>query len=198
MKNQDTILFPDELKHLNHTLKIIDTALVEAKEDVLRLDQEYRNAKKYIVDYRNEMDSYEKLQNEQLFYQTDRMGVFAVEMRERLEKLKESPYFARIDFVSDGEEAADTFYIGRFGFTHCNDKLIYDWRAPISGMFYDFGLGRAGFEAPFGWIEEELTRKRQFMIQNGIMDFVIGTDFYKTKNNMPKDGENRTTFTACT
>ena len=65
MKNQDTILFPDELKHLNHTLKIIDTALVEAKEDVLRLDQEYRNAKKYIVDYRNEMDSYEKLQNEQ-------------------------------------------------------------------------------------------------------------------------------------
>ena len=73
MKNQDTILFPDELKHLNHTLKIIDTALVEAKEDVLRLDQEYRNAKKYIVDYRNEMDSYEKLQNEQLFNQTDRM-----------------------------------------------------------------------------------------------------------------------------
>ena len=53
MKNQDTILFTDELKNLNHTLKIIDTALVEAKEDVLRLDQEYRNAKKDIVDYRN-------------------------------------------------------------------------------------------------------------------------------------------------
>lgn len=173
MKNQDTIPFPDELKHLNHTLKIIDTALAEAKEDVLRLDQEYRNAKKYIVDYRNEMDSYEKLQYEQLLNQTDRTGVFAVEMREKLEKLKESPYFARIDFVSDGEEAADTFYIGRFGFTHCNDKLIYDWRAPISGMFYDFGLGRAGFEAPVGWIEGELTRKRQFKIQNGIMEYAI-------------------------
>lgn len=173
MKNQDTIPFPDELKHLNHTLKIIDTALAEAKEDVLRLDQEYRNAKKYIVDYRNEMDSYEKLQYEQLLNQTDRTGVFAVEMREKLEKLKESPYFARIDFVSDGEEAADTFYIGRFGFTHCNDKLIYDWRAPISGMFYDFGLGRAGFEASVGWIEGELTRKRQFKIQNGIMEYAI-------------------------
>ena len=66
MKNQDTIPFPDELKHLNHTLKIIDTALTEASEDVLRLDQEYRDAKRYMADYRNEMDSHEKLQNERL------------------------------------------------------------------------------------------------------------------------------------
>lgn len=173
MKNQDTIPFPDELKHLNHTLKIIDTALEEAREDVLRLDQEYKDKKRYMADYRNEMDSHEKLQNECLLSQTDRNGVFAVEVREKLEKLKKSPYFARIDFVSDGEEEAETFYIGRFGFMHDNEKLIFDWRAPISGMFYDFGLGRAGFEAPVGRIEGELIRKRQFKIQNGIMEYAI-------------------------
>ena len=173
MKNQEKILFPDELKHLNYTLKIIDTALKEAREDVLRLDQEYRDAKRYMAEYRNEMDSHEKLQNERLLDQTDRTGVFAVEVREKLEKLKESPYFARIDFVSDGEEEADTFYIGRFGFSHCNEKLIFDWRAPISGIFYDYDIGRAGFEAPVGWIEGELTRKRQFKIQNGIMEYAI-------------------------
>ena len=78
MKNQDTIPFPDERKHLNHILKIIDTALVEAREDVLRLDQEYRDAKRYMADYRNEMDSHEKLQNERLLDQTDRTGVFAI------------------------------------------------------------------------------------------------------------------------
>ena len=153
MKNQNTIPFPDEQKHLDNTLKIIDTALEEARKDVLRLDQEYREAKRYMADYRNEMDSHEKLQNEQLLDQTDRKGVFAVELREKMENLKESPYFARIDFVSDGEEEADTFYIGRFGFTHCNEKLIFDWRAPISGMYYDYDIGRAGFEAPVGWIE---------------------------------------------
>lgn len=54
--------------------------------------------------------------------QTDRTGVFAVAVREKLEKIKESPYFARIDFVSDGEEEADIFYIGRFGFTHGNEN----------------------------------------------------------------------------
>lgn len=173
MKDQDAIPFPDELKHLNHTLKIIDIDLEKARKDVLRLDQEYRDAKKYMADYRNEMDSHEKLQNERLLDQTDRTGAFAVEAREKLEKLKDSPYFARIDFVSDGEEEAETFYIGRFGFTYGNEKLIFDWRAPISGMFYDYDIGRAGFEAPVGWIEGELIRKRQFKIQNGIMEYAI-------------------------
>ena len=89
MNNQDTIPFPDELKHLSHTLQIIDTALEEAREDVLRLDQEYRDAKRYMAEYRNEMDSHEKLQNERLLDQTDRTGVFAEEVCEKLEKLKE-------------------------------------------------------------------------------------------------------------
>ncbi|MGE9940137.1 hypothetical protein ACQRBH_00920 [Bariatricus sp. SGI.161] len=87
MKHQDTIPFLDELKHLDHTLKIIDTALTKAREDVLRLDQEYRDAKRYMADYRNEMDSHEKLQNEWLLNQTDRTGVFAVEVHEKLEEL---------------------------------------------------------------------------------------------------------------
>lgn len=51
--------------------------------------------------------------------------------------------------------------------------MIFDWRAPISEMFYDYDIGRAGFEAPVGWIEGELTRKRQFKIQNGIMEYAI-------------------------
>lgn len=47
MKHQDTVPFPDELEHLDNTLKIIDNALTKAGEDVLRLDQEYRDAKRY-------------------------------------------------------------------------------------------------------------------------------------------------------
>lgn len=46
MKNQSAVPFPDEIKHLDHTLKIISTALTKAKEDVLRLDQEYKDAKR--------------------------------------------------------------------------------------------------------------------------------------------------------
>lgn len=70
MKNQDTIPFPDELTHLDQILKKIDTEWKIAREDVLRLDQEYRDAKRYMADYRNEMDSHEKLQN--AVYESDR------------------------------------------------------------------------------------------------------------------------------
>ena len=66
MNNQDIIPFPDELEHLDHILKKIDAALTKAKEDVLWLDQEYRETKKYMAEYRNEMNSHEKLQHEQL------------------------------------------------------------------------------------------------------------------------------------
>ena len=84
MKNQNTIPFPDELENLNHTLETIDTALEKARKDVFRLDQEYKEAKRYMADYRNEMYSHEKLQNEQLLDQTDRTGVFAVQTCKKL------------------------------------------------------------------------------------------------------------------
>lgn len=167
------IPFPDEIAYLTDIMQKLDTALTDAEENVLQLDREYKKAKQYMVDYRNEMDSQEKLQNELLLAQTDRTGVFAVEMRERVAKLKQSPYFARIDFTRDGSKTAAAYYIGRFGFTYKNENLIFDWRAPISGMFYDYDLGRAGFDAPVGRIEGELTRKRQFKIENGIMEYVL-------------------------
>jgi hypothetical protein len=41
-------------------------------------------------------------------------------------------------------------YIGLMQIEEENQFYVYDWRAPISSMFYDFGLGAASYEAPFG------------------------------------------------
>ena len=167
------IPFPDETLHLSEVMQKLDAVLADAEENVLRLDREYREAKQYMADYRSEIDGHEKRQNERLLKQTDRAGVFAVELREKVAKLKDSPYFARIDFAPDDSKAASPYYIGRFGFTHGNETLIFDWRAPISGLFYDYDVGRAGFDAPIGRMEGELTRKRQFKIKNGILEYAI-------------------------
>ena len=51
--------------------------------------------------------------------------------------------------------------------------MIFDWRAPVAGMFYDCEVGPAGYEAPSGWIEGELTRKRQFKIKNGVLEYAL-------------------------
>lgn len=70
------ILFQDETQHLTDIKQKLDNALLEAEEDVLRLDREYRETKQYMVDYRSEMDGHEKLQNERLLAQTDRTGAY--------------------------------------------------------------------------------------------------------------------------
>lgn len=36
--------------------------------------------------------------------------------------------------------------------------LIYDWRAPISSLFYDYDAGRASYEAPGGTVEGEIVK----------------------------------------
>ena len=48
-----------------------------------------------------------------------------------------------------------------------NNFLIYDWRAPISSLYYDFAPGPAHYDTPEGTISGEMELKRQFIIRNG-------------------------------
>lgn len=169
----ESIPFPDEVAHLEMTRRKLDAALGEANSGVARIDQEYKDAKRYMADYRAEIDPHEMFQNELALKQIDRTGAFAVSIWEKLEKLKASPYFARIDFQEEDSRIVETYYIGRFAFSHQNALLICDWRAPIAGMFYDCELGPAGYEAPVGKIEGNLTRKRQFKVQNGVLEYAL-------------------------
>lgn len=85
-----------------------------------------------------------------------------------LERQYNTPYFSRIDFQEDGWET-ESFYIGIYGFRRADtgEILIYDWRAPVSSIFYDYEPGRARYECPSGYIEGELFLKRQYRIEKG-------------------------------
>lgn len=81
----------------------------------------------------------------------------------KLRNLQGSPYFGRIDIVEDGEK--DTLYIGTSTLQdEDGDFLIYDWRAPISGIYYNGTLGKVTYPTPTGKAEVDLKRKRQFQI----------------------------------
>ncbi|MFZ7946592.1 MULTISPECIES: RNA polymerase recycling motor HelD [Bacillaceae] len=85
-----------------------------------------------------------------------------------LARLKDSPYFGRIDFFEKGEKAPDQVYLGITSLMDKHDEtfLIYDWRAPISSLYYDYSPGLAQYHTPEGTIEGEMTLKRQFIIRN--------------------------------
>ncbi len=173
MREERTIPFPEELIHLEETNRKLETALLKAEEDVVRADRDYMDSKRYMADHRGEIDPHEMFQNELLLRQADRIGGISVDIRDRIAKLKDSPYFARIDFQEKGGVEAARYYIGRFAFNYEKEMMIFDWRAPVSGMFYDCETGPAAFQAPSGLIEGEMTRKRQFKIKRGVMEYAL-------------------------
>lgn len=171
--NNNPIPFPEEAEHLAGIKEKLEEALKKAQENVKKLDKEYRDAKRYMAEYRGEIDPHEMFQNELLLKQTDHTGAFSVEVRNQLARLKESPYFGRIDFCRKGGEESEVYYIGKYTFKHEDKLLIFDWRAPVSGMFYDCEIGPAAYDAPLGKQEGALTRKRQFKIRDGLMEYAL-------------------------
>ncbi|WP_028775413.1 RNA polymerase recycling motor HelD [Shimazuella kribbensis] len=93
-----------------------------------------------------------------------------------LQKLIQSPYFGRVDFQEDGEEE-EVIYLGLGSYydEETNDFLIYDWRAPISSLYYDASPGVASFETPSGTVSGKMKTKRQFLIRRGIIKSLFDT-----------------------
>ncbi|WP_458413713.1 RNA polymerase recycling motor HelD [Schinkia sp. CFF1] len=94
-----------------------------------------------------------------------------------LDKMKYSPYFGRFDFQEKGEKNTDIIYIGTASLMDEEEEnfLIYDWRAPISSIYYDFATGPASFDTMDGKIEGEILLKRQFIIRGGKLKGMFDT-----------------------
>ena len=87
------------------------------------------------------------------------------------------PYFGRIDFTEDGVGKEYSLYIGKNGITRAdNSILITDWRAPVSGVYYESVIGRSSFEAPAGCVNVDLRLKRTFEIEDGGLLDINDTD----------------------
>ncbi|QRG68739.1 RNA polymerase recycling motor HelD [Brevibacillus choshinensis] len=86
-----------------------------------------------------------------------------------LKRLVQSPYFGRIDFREETEPKADPIYLGIASLLDEREEqfLVYDWRAPISSLYYDYAPGPAVYETPSGTVSGEITCKRQYVIRDG-------------------------------
>ncbi len=95
-----------------------------------------------------------------------------------LEKMIQSPYFARIDFKFEDEDTFENIYIGRTSLKkdETNEFFIYDWRSPIASVFYRFVLGQVFYDAPGGRITGEVNLKRQYEISKGELEYYFDAD----------------------
>ena len=94
-----------------------------------------------------------------------------------LTRLQSSPYFGRIDFLEDGENHTESIYIGIASFMDEKDEefLIYDWRAPISSLYYDYPPGPAEYQTSVEKVAGNIDLKRQFVIREAKIKAMFDT-----------------------
>lgn len=165
-------------------LKDINTKLRKRLDEINKeLDEgqkEIESMHEYYWENYTEMDQYgyEDYDNQQALLHQVHANQEKAKLRHRFEKMLDSPFFGRVDFTFEGEDEAEPFYIGignfaeRAGMT----PLIYDWRAPVSGLFYDYDKGPASYEAPSGTIEGRIEAKWQYKIRGGKMVYGFESD----------------------
>ncbi len=166
----------EEREYLEVIKEKLLLALKQIDDRVKQFSTELRQNKEYMYEHQSSMDEADMVAAEQSINRMAFTGESAVARKRKLMKLGESPYFGRIDFSTDStSQNTAAIYIGIYTFTDAMQQanLIYDWRAPVSSMFYDFELGEAWYTTPGGKISGSIALKRQYKIREGAMEFMI-------------------------
>src|SRR5687767_9334191 len=163
----------EEREYLEEIKEKLLIATRRIDDTVKQFSEELRTNKEYIHEHQSGMDEADMVASEQSINRMAYTGESAVSRKRKLLKLGQSPYFGRIDFLQEGKDKESLVYIGIYSFADERENLIYDWRAPVSSMFYDFELGPGWYTTPGGKINGEITIKRQYKIREGQMEFMI-------------------------
>ena len=178
MSNNDAM--NSEIRFLEEVEEKLKTRITEINASFLEGEKQIESMHDYYWENYTEMDEYgyENYDNQQALLGEVNANNERLMKKQRLKKMIDSPYFGRVDFLFEGEEESESFYIGigNFAPKAGMTPLIYDWRAPVSGLFYDYDRGQASYEAPGGTIEGEITSKWQYKIKNGKMVYAFESD----------------------
>ncbi|MEX1153669.1 3'-5' exonuclease [Parvibaculum sp.] len=165
----------EERTRLQACLEAIDLNLQAIGSRLHAYAQEVKESKTHIWEARRDMDHIEKIAIRETIDQKLRSAEVIRAQRQKLRKLRRSPYFGRVDFTRQGKADAEPVYVGVHDFQDDETKktLVYDWRAPISSLFYDYETGPARYETPGGEVSGRIERKRQFRIRDGQLEFML-------------------------
>ena len=175
-----------EQKHLDNIMGQIKDREKTLKKSIKSAEGEARELNSHFFDdvkldydgYSTSMETALSIhQQQQLLSEREHAWQHSAKQLETVERLEKRPYFARVDFKEKNEDRTETIYIGLGSFADKDDHfLIYDWRAPISSIYYDGKLGKVSYNSPEGEITVDMTKKRQFMIEDGKIVNMFDTD----------------------
>ena len=168
-----TLFLQDVTEKIRQRLDDIKQSLDEGQKEIESMHE-------YYWENYTEMDQYgyEDYDNQQALLHQVNANEEKIKLIQRFRKMTDSPFFGRVDFCFEEEDEAEPFYIGIGNFSERAGMtpLIYDWRAPVSGLFYDYDKGPACYEAPSGEIHGNIDAKWQYKIRGGKMIYDFESD----------------------
>jgi DNA helicase-2/ATP-dependent DNA helicase PcrA len=164
----------DEREYLEEIKDKLNQSLKRIDERVRLHNTELRQNKEYMYEHQSGHDEADLVAADLSEMRMVFAGENTVAIKKKIHKLLSSPYFGRIDF-SAGPAEPTPIYIGIHSFTDevTRKGVIFDWRAPVSSMFYDYELGPAEYKTPSGTVKGQISLKRQYRIRDGHMEFMI-------------------------
>ena len=167
-------------EYLAHVTGTLRHRITQLDDSIEAGQKEIEGMHEYYWENYAEMDQYgyENFDNQQALLHEINASNEKIELRRRFRKMMDSPFFGRVDFCYEGDDEPEIFYIGIANLAEENGglPLIYDWRAPVSGLFYDFDKGPASYQAPLGEIHGDIAAKWQYKIRGGKMIYEFESD----------------------
>ncbi len=168
----------DEILYLESTLGFIEKELEKEKEELnSRLSKVIASGKEMWEQTSHSSNDFDKIpeMNQYLFAVNNQAQSYESTLKKikKYECMIKSPYFGRFDFKEDDFDHTEKIYIGIYNLMdeETNSILVYDWRSPISSMFYQCEVGRGSYNSPVGIIYGDILMKRQYKIENSKLKY---------------------------
>ncbi len=163
---------------IRETLESVDSDVDKENAAIKKL-KEYINENYEAMDVKELRGNVTDVENMAVLWDADRKKL------RNLKFLEKNPYFAKISFCPEGETEEKEIYIGTGGFWSEKSRcpLIYDWRAPVSSMYYDYEMGEASYRVldsegarpVYETYRGRITEKCQYKISDGRLEYMAET-----------------------
>lgn len=164
-----------EKKYLDLVLNVLDSEIKKSSDTLDKSKENINSLKRFMWENISQYTDAERgialSEADHLVDLTNR----SIISLEKLKAAKNSPYFAKIIF--EDEYGTMPIYIGVSTIERDGDFFVFDWRTPISSLYYNYDLGPAMYQAPLGKIHGKITEKVQFKIVDGEMVRALNTQF---------------------
>ncbi|MGN7177722.1 DNA helicase [Paenibacillus sp. FSL R5-0490] len=184
--------FQKEVQRLEFTKRYIDVVIKTSESSKDKFQENMKEAFED-VDWLESSLSYSSLLTNALFFEMSKDELML------LKKARKKPYFARIDFLRQDLNEEEILYIGKTSLysRENQEQIIVDWRSPIANLYYEGRLGEVQYHSYEESFTGHLSLKRQYMIEDGILDEIRDIDLTTTdellQESLSKSSSNRLT-----